>query len=97
LTLPLITLLERLPADEVAALTAEISGARLPQLALRLRQMREFGVFAAVADALQLEIELAKAALDHWAAETPTPLLLGLCQVLRTQVDGLQATAAATS
>lgn len=95
LTLPLITLLERLPVEEVAALTAEITGARLPQLALRLRQMRELGVFAVVTEALQLEIELAKSALAEWAGETPTPLLLGLCDVLRTQVDGLQAAATA--
>jgi octaprenyl-diphosphate synthase len=97
LTLPLITLLERLPAAEVAGLNAEITGAQLPQLALRLRQMRDLGVFASVTDELQSEIELAKSALADWADASPTPLLLGLGHVLRSQVDTLQTAAAAGS
>lgn len=90
LTLPLLALLERLPATEAAALTAEIAGESPPQLGLRLRQMRELGVFGSVNDAVLLEIDAARSALAEWPTETPTPLLLGLCEVLQTQVAGLQ-------
>ncbi len=89
LTLPLIALLERLPEAEATALVAEISGQRPPQLALRLRQMNELGVFGVVAEAVQVEIAAAKAALRPWPELSPTPLLLGLCEGLEAQVAGL--------
>jgi octaprenyl-diphosphate synthase len=90
LTLPLLALLERLPAAEAKALSAEITGERPPQLALRLRQMEDFGVFPVVAGAVQAEVAAALAALAPWPEQGPTPLLLGLCDVLRAQVAGLQ-------
>lgn len=90
LTLPLLTLLDRLTPAEALALKGEVTGQRPAQLALRLRQMREMGVFAVVADAVQAEIAAATNALAPWLAEPPTRLLLGLCDVLRTQVAGLQ-------
>ena len=89
-TLPLLFLLERLPAGDAAALASEIAGERAPQLALRLQQMTECGVFPSVAAAVQSEIGLASAALQAWSEQPPTPLLLGLCEVLQTQVAGLQ-------
>lgn len=91
LTLPLLVLLERLPAGEASALASEITGERPPQLALRLQQMTECGVFDAVAQAVSDEVETSAAALREWAAEPPTPLLLGLCDALREQVQALQA------
>lgn len=91
LTLPLLVLLERLPGNEASALASEITGERPPQLPLRLRQMSECGVFEAVAQAVNDEVELAAASLREWTAEPPTPLLLGLCDVLREQVQALQA------
>jgi len=90
LTLPLLALLERLPAGEAAALAGEIVGERPPQLALRLRQMGELGVFAEVASAVQAEIVAAGDALQPWSHLPPTALLMGLCGVLREQVAGLQ-------
>jgi octaprenyl-diphosphate synthase len=90
LTLPLLALLERLPAVEAEALRAEIVGERPPQLALRLRQMREHAIFPVVADAVQAEVTAAAAALREWPAHPPTPLLLALCDVLQSQVAGLQ-------
>jgi octaprenyl-diphosphate synthase len=90
LTLPLLILLERLPATDAAALAAEITGAGKPQLALRLRQMGELGVFAEVAEAVSVEIAAASEALQPWLHLPPTPLLLGLCEVLRTQLGGLR-------
>lgn len=88
-TLPLFVLMERLPATEAATLTAELTGKLPPQLALRLRQMREFNVFAAVAAAVHAEIDTASTALEPWADVGPTRLLLELCTVLRTQVAAL--------
>lgn len=90
LTLPLLALMERLPANEAAALSAEITGQRPPQLTLRLRQMEQLDVFSAVAESVETEVEAAVAALASWRAQAPTPLLLGLCDVLRAQVAGLQ-------
>jgi octaprenyl-diphosphate synthase len=90
LTLPLLVLLERLPADDAAALGSEIAGERPPQLAARLRQMNEYGVFATVAEAVHAEIAAASAALRSWENQAPTPLLLGLSDVLQAQVAGLQ-------
>ncbi len=90
LTLPSLVLMERLPADARAELTAEFLGQRPPQLALRLRQMAELGVFGVVAEAVQAEVAAAMAALADWPGEPPTALLLGLCEVLRTQVAALQ-------
>lgn len=90
LTLPLLALLDRLPTAEADALRAEITGKAAPQLALRLRQMAELGVFDAVAGAVEAEVAAALAALRPFADEAPTPLLLGLCDVLQAQVAGLQ-------
>ncbi|HVS51896.1 MAG TPA: polyprenyl synthetase family protein [Opitutaceae bacterium] len=90
LTLPLLALLDRLPAAEAAALTAEVTGRNPPQLERRLAQMRELGVFAAVAESVNAEVALATAALEGWAEQPATKLLLGLCEVLRTQIAALQ-------
>lgn len=93
LTLPLIFLMERLPVEARAGLTAEILGHQPAQLALRLQQMSELGVFPAVAAAVHEEIGAATSALADWPGEAPTPLLLGLCGVLRAQVASLQPAA----
>jgi octaprenyl-diphosphate synthase len=90
LTLPLFALMERLPAADCDELTAEILGQRPPQLALRLKQMAELGIFEQVAEAIQSEMSAAISALDPWPAEPPTPLLLNLCDALRTQVAALR-------
>jgi len=89
LTLPLLELLERLPADETPALRAEIAGERPPQFALRLRQMRELAILPVIAEAVQVEVAAAAAALQEWPGHAPTPLLLRLCDVLQAQVAGL--------
>ncbi|MEO6876481.1 MAG: polyprenyl synthetase family protein [Opitutaceae bacterium] len=94
LTLPLLFLMERLPADERAELTGEILGQRPVQPALRLHQMGEFGIFGDVAQAVKVEVDAATKALHEWHGEAPTALLLGLCDVLRAQVAALRPTAA---
>ena len=93
LTLPLLVLIERLPPSERSTLTAELAGEKPPQLPLRLRQMRELGVFDVVAAAVQAEVDIASAELGVWPNEAPTPLLLGLCEVLQTQVAALRPVA----
>lgn len=90
ITLPLQVLMERMPTGERVALTDEICGRRPVQTALRLRQMAEFAVFPVVAAALHAEIAIATTALAGWPDEAPTPLLLELCDVLRTQMAGLK-------
>ena len=89
-TLPLFLLMERLPAAEREELTAEILGQRPVQPALHLRQMREVGIYGAVAEVVMTEAAAATAALQAWPAEPPTPLLLGLGEVLRGQVAALR-------
>lgn len=95
LTWPLLALLERLPASEADALRAEIAGGRPLELALRRRQMRDFGLFPVIADAVQAELMAAAAALGDWAAHPPTPLLLGLCDGLQAHVASLRPAGAA--
>jgi octaprenyl-diphosphate synthase len=95
LTLPLLELLERLPADEATALRAEIAGERPPQFDLRLRQMSELAIFPVIAEAVQAEVTAATGALREWPGQPPTPLLLRLCDVLQAQVAGLRPPAAA--
>lgn len=90
LTLPLIILSERLPLADRDALTEEILGRHPPQLSLRLRQMRENGVFEAVSDAVHSELTAARAAFAEWPDQEPTSLLLGLCDVLHVQLGALQ-------
>jgi octaprenyl-diphosphate synthase len=90
LTLPLITLVDRLEPDDRGELIAEIVGQRPPRLALRLTQMKDLGVFTVVADAVQRELDAAISALREWPGESPTPLLLSLGELLQTQVAALR-------
>jgi octaprenyl-diphosphate synthase len=90
LTLPLLELMERLGASDRAELTAEILGQREPQPAVHFQQMRDLGIFGAVADAVAVEVDAAAASLRDWCDEAPTPLLLSLCDVLRGQVAALR-------
>jgi len=90
LTLPLFTLMDRLPGAERAGLVEELAGRRSAQPALRLRQMRESGVFETVAEAVKAELAAAAAAFDEWPGHATTPLLLGLGEVLLAQVDSLR-------
>ncbi|MEX2044338.1 MAG: polyprenyl synthetase family protein [Opitutus sp.] len=92
LTLPLLTLLERLPAAEATALVAEVTGERPPQPELRLQQMRQYEVFAAVSNAVESEIALGETELRDAGDHSPTPHLLALCRVLESQVAGLRPT-----
>lgn len=90
ITLPLLTLMDRLSEAGRAELVDEITGKRAAQPALRLAQMNELGVFPVVTEAVQQELRLAEAALAPHLALPPAPLLLRLCEVLRQQVGALR-------
>ncbi|MDO8539535.1 MAG: polyprenyl synthetase family protein [Opitutaceae bacterium] len=90
LTLPLLILLEKLPPAEAGALIGEVTGERPPQLALRLQQMHDFGVFGQVAHAVDAEVAAARQVLEAQPHQPATPLLLGLCDVLKDQVRALR-------
>ncbi|MFZ9682417.1 MAG: polyprenyl synthetase family protein, partial [Cephaloticoccus sp.] len=66
-------------------------GRRAGDMAHRLCQMGEFGVFEEVEAEVQREIEAADAALAPWPGEPPTPLLGELCGVLRSQISALRS------
>lgn len=89
LTLPLMLLLERLSTSERTELLEEIQELRPPQLALHLKQMVHHGVFPLVVKAIEDEIAEASAALARWPEYPPTSLLLGLGEVLRSQLKSL--------
>lgn len=89
LTLPLITLLDRLPLSERDELISEITGQKPSQLQRRLQQMNSHGIFGVVLHEVQEEVRLAGSALANWPHELPTPFLAGLCDVLRGQVQAL--------
>jgi octaprenyl-diphosphate synthase len=90
LTLPLLTLLARLPESGRHSLLEEIQGRQPQRFAEHLRQMNDLGVFSAVATAIQSELQVAAGHLSPYQGLPPTPLLLKLCDVLQFQVDRLQ-------
>ena len=89
-TLPLLALLERLPADDRALLVDEILRRREPDLRQRIQQMVELGIFDIVAAEVEMELAHAEAALASHEKLAPVPLLLQLCGTLRYQVRNLQ-------
>lgn len=90
LTLPLLTLLDRLPQEKGAALLAEIRGEQSPQLGYWLKHMEELDVFGTVAEAIGAELKVGEDALWPWSELPPTALLRQLGDVLRAQVEALR-------
>ncbi|HEU5078193.1 MAG TPA: polyprenyl synthetase family protein [Opitutaceae bacterium] len=90
LTLPMLTLLERLGTEQREALLQEIRGERPHQLAEHIKQMRELGIFSSVAAAVHRELQSATERLAPFPDYPPTALLLKLCEVLRQQVERLR-------
>jgi octaprenyl-diphosphate synthase len=90
LTLPLLQLMERLPATEALALGEEIGGRAPARLELRLKQMSEMDVFTAVAKEIETELAQADAALRPWSAVPGAARLAELGDVLRAQVASLR-------
>ncbi len=88
-TLPLLLLLEKLPAAEAAALRAELRGHDAGNLARRVAQMREFGVFHQSMSAMQAELGSALRHLE--TVDTPSvPLLRHIADLLVKQAGLLR-------
>jgi octaprenyl-diphosphate synthase len=90
ITLPLLKLLEHLSPAARAALIEEIQGNRPHDLANHLQQMREFGVFAAVAQEIHHELSIAENYLASYSNLPPSDYLRNLCGVLTHQVERLK-------
>jgi octaprenyl-diphosphate synthase len=94
LTLPLMLLLQQLPAAERDRLAAAVRDGDGGTLAASRRQMRELGVGTAVFGIIETELAAASGALAPHAAMPPVPLLLQLSALLQSQVSALQPSVA---
>jgi len=90
MTLPVLVLLERLPAAEKTELLDEIRGQRAPQIARRQAQMNDHAVFATVVEEIHGLLEEGNALLAPWMRLEPARLLGQLGDLLRAQVEGLR-------
>jgi octaprenyl-diphosphate synthase len=90
-TLPLLALLERLPAADRALLVDEILHRREADLPGRIAQMGELGIFDVVAREVETELAYAETELAPHAELAPVVLLRQLCETLRNQVACLRS------
>ena len=86
LTLPLMILLEKLPAAEQAVALEALKGGQSLPFAEEVARMKELGIAGDVVAAIESELVLAEAALAPFASLTPVPFLLQLRDLLRAQV-----------
>lgn len=91
LTLPLMLLLEKLPAHERVEAASAMREGHPPALAMSKQRMRELDVASAVVDAINDELDKALAALVLHAEQPAVPMLEQLTAQLRQQVASLQA------
>ena len=91
ITLPLFQLRDTMGGAEREALEREIRGEAAPRLELRLGQMRERGVFGAVAAEIEQELAAAADALASCPHYVPGRILEELSEVLRKQIVALGA------
>jgi len=94
LTLPLMLLLEKVPADERRAITEALREGRSPGLAASKQRMGELGIAEAIVRAIDDELAVALTSLAPHAALAPVPLMRQLADMLRNQVAALHAGAA---
>jgi len=90
-TLPLLALLERLPATSRSELLGEIRGERPAQTGRWIAAMEELGVFPTVSASIEEELLAGEAALMPWETLAPTVGLRLLGDVLRDQVGALRS------
>lgn len=89
LTLPLMLLLERVPAEERAVIVTAMREGGSPGLAASKQRMRELGIAAAVMQAIDDELSAALAALAPYANLAAVPLMRQLAGILQKQVAAL--------
>lgn len=89
-TLPLLLLLERLPADDADALRHEMADGDTSRLSRRVEQMVELGVFRDVMAELRDEIARANNLLNPWNETAPCRRLRDLAGILELQAMSLR-------
>ncbi len=92
LTLPLMLLLERVPAAERSAIVAALRGGQPLALAASQQRMREMDIAPAVVRAIDDELAAATNALVGFDQLPPAPLLQQLVEMLKGQVGALPLT-----
>jgi len=89
LTLPLMILLQKVPADERARIVQAMREGRSPGLATSKQRMTELGIARDVVQAIDDELASAQGVLAAHASLPPVALMNQLCQLLKTQVASL--------
>jgi len=92
LTLPLMLLLEKVPAVERAAIVNSFHNGQSPGLAASRQRMQELGVVAGVLQAIEDELAVATGALEAHRALAPVPLMRQLVAMLQAKVAALPTT-----
>lgn len=93
LTLPLMLLLERVSAEERAAMVAALRDGQPLGLPASKQRMQELGIAAGVVRAIDEELAAAGSVLAPFAKLAPVPLMLQLGEMLRKQVASLSVPA----
>jgi octaprenyl-diphosphate synthase len=89
LTLPLMILLEKVPADERAAIVGALREGRSPGLATSKQRMADLGIAAEVVRAIDGELAEALRMLAPHSRQLPVGLMSQLCELLKSQVAAL--------
>jgi octaprenyl-diphosphate synthase len=90
LTLPLMLLLDRVSAEERAAIVDCLRGGQPLGLAASKMRMKEMGIAAGVVRAIDDELAVATSVLTPYGGLAPVPLMLQLGGMLKGQVAALQ-------
>lgn len=93
LTLPLMRLLEKLPAEERVEIVSSMQQGRPLPLGVNVARMRSLGIGVEVAQAVDEELQRAADVLKPHAGLAPVPRLLQLSDLLKKQLAGLSASA----
>src|SRR6478736_10319248 len=97
LTLPLMLLLQKVPADERADIVKALREGGSPGLAASKQRMAELGIAHDVVQAIDDELANAEAALAPHLNLPPIALMRQLCQLLKNQVNSLSGLAGANA
>jgi len=89
LTLPLMLLLQKVPADERADIVKALREGGSPGLAASKQRMADLGIAQDVVQAIDDELASAEGVLVAHASLPPVALMRQLCQLLKSQVVAL--------
>lgn len=88
-TLPLIVLLARLTESESRAIVHDLSSVQNPDLASLNHRMEQNGVFPAVRDYFQIEIQKAERSIEPFSDFSPSQFLLKISAFVTNRMNGL--------